>query len=251
MFSYSNEIDALKGLEDISVVESRLKNNMKLSFGGNEDKATIVDRIGMSNLFIANIDGKPFISDSSAAFISPRSELKRFTSKGLFNALSGNDATSENISLYNYIFSLKDKLPLFRQTGSSESKGVLVAFMDPSCPNCANFHNQQRIKVSQAGYDVIYIPSTRNPQNKKVINSLVHFYCRKTGLLYSVQTLYSDYKRNKNKQAPPPSCSAVDKSYIVALTEIFTRHKFIGSPAFITPEGYVLYGFSELRMYIN
>ena len=249
--SSANEIDALKALTEESDVESRLKLSMKMSFGGNEDKASVVDRIGMSNLFIANIDGKPFISDSSGTFISPRSELKRFTSKGLFNALSGNKGTSENISLYNYMMTQKRKLPLFKQTALPESKGVIVAFMDPSCPNCASFHNSQKINVSLAGYDVMYVPSARNPRNKKVVNALVHFYCRSDDLLFSVQALYSDYKRNKSKQKPIPSCSSVNESYVRVLAETFSRHKFIGSPAFITPEGYVLYGYAELRMYIK
>tara|TARA_R110001583_G_scaffold4718_14_gene26921 strand:+ start:15698 stop:16495 length:798 start_codon:yes stop_codon:yes gene_type:complete len=248
---HSNEIDSLIGLTDEADVEERLKSNMKMSFGGNEDKVRVIDRIGVSNLFIANIDGKPYISDSTGGFISPRSELKRFTHKGLFNALAGNSATTDNIGFYNYAMSQQQKLPVFKQGSFPESKGVIVAFMDPSCPNCANFHNKQRVNVSLAGYDVMYIPSARNPRDDKLVDALVHFYCRSEDLLYSIQTLYSDYRASKSKTKPLPSCTGVDESYVRSLVEVFSRHKFIGSPAFITPEGYVLYGYNELGMYIK
>lgn len=250
--SHANEIDILKDLVSMSSVEENLKRNVNVAFGdGTGERADVVDRIGLSNLFLVNIDGNAFISDSTGGFLSSASNLKKFTNHGLFNAMTSNNATEDNIKFYEYAKTQKNNLPVFKGTG--KDSGLIVAFMDPSCPNCKQFHLVQRLKVNSLGYDVMYIPSARNPKDKKVMNSLVHYYCRKDRMVDWAQTLYNDYKkaRYKSKQNPLESCSSIDESYIRHLSEVFSRHMMLGSPAFITPDGMTLYGYNELDMYLN
>jgi len=248
--SVGSEIDVLKGLVAHSTVEVSLRTNMVASFGDSAaEKASVVDRIGLSNLFLVSIDNKPYVSDATGTFISSQSDLKRFTSMGLFNAMTTNKGNEDNIKFYEYAKTQQDSLPVFRGVG--EQAGLIVAFMDPSCPNCKKFHLSQRLKVNSMGYDVMYIPSARNPRNEKLVNALVHFYCRKEGLMDSVQTLYNDFKRASSKQKALASCSSQQESYIRHMSEVFSRHRMVGSPSFITPEGMTLYGYGELERYID
>jgi len=246
--SFANDIDVLRGLVDKEVVEGNLKTNMNISFGdGMGEKVEMIDRIGLSNLFLVNIDGKPYVSDGTGGFISSQADFKRFTNSGLFNALATNQDTEDNIKFYEYAKTQKDNLPVF--PGVGDNKGLIVAFMDPSCPNCKKFHLGQRVAVNSLGFDVMYVPSARNPMDDKLINSLVHFYCRSNDLLPSIQQLYNDYSKVKSLQKPLESCTGQHESYIRSISEVFSRHRMIGSPAFITPDGMTLYGYGELERY--
>ena len=228
----ASEIDILKELVDEDVVAERLTTNMSLSFGEHaESKVKLIDRIGVSNHFLVSLDGKPFITDATGSFLFGQSELKRFTPKGVFNAMTDNEGNQSNVDFYSYVMTQKSSLPLYKNT-RGEEKGTIVAFMDPSCPNCQKFHAVQRISVTSSGYDVVYVPSARNPNDKKLTNVLVNYYCGSEVVIGNIQSLYNNYKKaDKN---PPNKCSAQQKSYTKNLIKVFSRHRMIGSPAFIT-----------------
>jgi hypothetical protein len=221
------------GLTPISDVESSLS----LIF---ENTELDVQRVGLSELFLAKTPDKTFIVDSKGMSLLESASIN-YVTDGLIKTMHYGNKKQAHLSEF-YHFARQGFFPTF---GSSETP--IVVFMDPTCPNCVSFHKRIAAGMIKDGNSFIYVPSLRDPSSKRGRNALLASYCSVGDTQFdNVQALYSDYRAASAKPIDRSQCIPLLEKVMDTAINTFVRHQMLGSPAFMMPDGEIIYGAKAL-----
>lgn len=223
------------------IAQLTLINDVKLSIQEIMQTDVGIDRIGLSELFLVNGARKAFITDATGTVVLEASSVRYIPNENVKTVHYGNNEIHTLSNFYH--FATSGVLPEF----GSSTKGRIVVFMDPTCPNCVNFHNNEMFNLTQKGYSFVYVPSLRDGSSNRNRETLLAHYCSDGSQYDNVQTLYSNYRMSRERPLDRSQCLPVEESMYSSIIDVFARHQMLGSPAFMLSSGEIIYGAAALK----
>lgn len=173
--------------------------------------------------------------EASHMFIGQAIKLNE---NGSANFISEDDITKKRRIFVNAI----EKNNLIK-IESEHKKETLFIFTDITCPYCKKLHKDIE-KITELGYEIIYIPYSRDNKNTELKNSMNKIWCSKNLNEYNNALENNDFfiKENKNNK----DCSYLTDYYINIANEI----DIIGTPFIITSKGILLGGYQNYSSFL-
>ncbi|MBE8232550.1 MAG: thioredoxin fold domain-containing protein [Endozoicomonadaceae bacterium] len=241
----SSIIQNLKG-EEPQKIEPLLNEALGVVNGHLQIKS--FQRLGVSSLYkLVLKSGGKYIIDNTGAYWMPYQHIKEFEGG---KALQVTPTATEH---YNQLTLLKflDQINLITYPAYNSKKDVLYAFIDISCPYCRKFHQRSLRKLNKIGVEVRYVPLLRDIDNKKIMEMQLDIFCSKdiNSRTLKMDSFIGNFKAEQSEFDGVAQCNKHDRALYTELMKLGQRLDFIGSPAFLTQRGRMIYGESGLSMY--
>lgn len=244
----------LTSMKDINTL---IRKKMIEDLGMKESEANTAkaQRIFTSDWFAVNIRDRTYVIDNTASYWLESDLDGMFAlSPSISRVNVSNNTRGSLVKLMNLAMNSEDILPRYKRGPGALNERV-YAFVDLSCPHCREFHLTQRAKWQSLGIDWVYIPFSRDMENKKMREMNVAAFCQQTpekskaiiDEIYlspsnRLQSLSSKYKKD---------CSTLKKKMVEFFVGSGERYGFAGSPMFLTETGRVLYGVPAFENYMK
>jgi hypothetical protein len=210
-----------------------------------------ISRLFVSDWFGVSIDGKGYVVNSDASYWMQggMGEMFMFTpSVQRVSVSNGNRGRLLNLMLL--INAYKDTLVTYPST-TGYVRERIYAFMDVTCPYCRKFHLTERQELQAQGYEFVYIPYAKEPNNQDVIDLNLWAFCAENEL-HSKRNIDSAYlvaPKARDNLASSPKCDNESLKFIAFLMGSGEKFSLVGSPAFFTGSADVIYGSAALERY--
>jgi hypothetical protein len=212
-----------------------------------------LSRIFVSDWFGVSIHGKGYVVNSDASYWMQggMGEMFMFTpSVQRVSVSNGNRERLLNLMLL--INAYKETLVTYPST-TGYVRERIYAFMDVTCPFCRKFHLTERQDLQAQGYEFVYIPYAKEPNNKDVTELNLWAYCANNELhsKRNIDDVYLATSRGRDNMAMSPECDDESLRFIEFLMGSGERFSLAGSPAFFTGTADVVYGSAALERYAS
>lgn len=156
---------------------------------------------------------------------------------GVANFISESDITKKRRKLLGIIN--KKELIIKKSENAIET---LFVFTDITCPFCKKFHKDIN-KINELGYEIVYIPYSRDNNNQEIKNTMNKIWCSKKMEEYTKAINNEIYiKTNKNNK----ECKNFTDYYINIANEM----EIIGTPFILTSKGVLLGGYQNYSSFL-
>jgi hypothetical protein len=232
-------------------VESRMINELGLK--PEIAKNVPVSRLFVSDWFGVSIDNKGYVVNSDASYWMQGGMGEMFMFTPSIQRVSISNGNRERLlNLMLLINAHKDTLVTYPST-TGYVRERIYAFMDVTCPYCRRFHLTERQEFQAKGYEFVYIPYAREPNNIDMVNLNLWAFCAKDNLhsKRNIDSAYLATPKIRGKMASAPACNDGSLKFIEFLVGSGERFGVVGSPAFFTGSADVIYGSDALERYTH